>query len=113
MCVQLLPLKFLMSLPLYVACVPGPLFFSCLWLWVPRVGVPAGSIGIGSFIMQVPDYSFTILFFFLFQSRFITLCVFMPVAFQVKIAIVIYFRGSGRWALPDTAYEQSAEAVSQ
>lgn len=51
--------------------------------------------------------------FFFFQSRFITLCVFMPVAFQAKIAIVIYFRGSGRWALPDTACEQSAEAVSQ
>lgn len=36
----------------------------------------------------------------------------MPGAFEAKIA-VIYFRGSGRWALPDTACEQSAAAVSQ
>lgn len=36
----------------------------------------------------------------------------MPGAFEAKIA-VICFRGSGRWALPDTACEQSAVTVSQ
>lgn len=61
-----------------------------------------GSPGwVGEFIGHVPDCSFTRIFFF--QSRFIILHVFMPVAFQAKIAGVIFFRGSGRRALPAAA----------
>ena len=57
------------------------------------MGVPNGCSRVREFKMQVPDCNFTRIFF---QSRFITLCVSMPGAFQTKIAIVIYFRGSGR-----------------
>lgn len=53
----------------------------------------------GEFIIQAPDLSFIMGFF---QFRFITPCVLMPVTFQAKIAVVIYFRGSGRQALPDS-----------
>lgn len=63
--------------------------------------------------MQVPDSNFTRSFFFFTQLRFTTLGVSMPGGFQAKRAIVIYFRGSGRWALPDTVCAQSAAAVSQ